>query len=224
MIPLFHDFREERVLVFGGGSVGYRKARRFAREATVVVVGTEFVDEFGEADDHRQSDERGASVSLVRAHVSPEDVGSWLDRTKPALVVAATSDDECNAAIERAASERGILVNRADRSGERKSGSVVVPATARDGDVVVAVGTSGRSPTLSRELRKRIEPELGGAETVAAVTSELREELKQREIPPHERRSAVRAVVESDAVWNAEDEKSARRESDTVVERVLRDS
>nr|WP_255359165.1 NAD(P)-dependent oxidoreductase [Haladaptatus sp. R4] len=54
---------------------------------------------------------------------------SWLERVAPALVVAATSDEECNAAIERAASERGILVNRADRSGERESGSVVVPAT-----------------------------------------------------------------------------------------------
>lgn len=135
MIPLFHDFRGERVLVFGGGRVGYRKTRRFAREATVVVVGAEFdeefraFDEFEEPDEHRKSDERGACASLVRAHVSPGDVDSWLERVAPALVVAATSDEECNAAIERAASERGILVNRADRSGERESGSVVVPAT-----------------------------------------------------------------------------------------------
>ena len=221
MIPLFHDFRGERVLVFGGGRVGYRKARRFAREATVVVVGAEFADEFREFAEHRQSDEQGACASLVRAHVSPGDVDSWLERVAPALVVAATSDEECNAAIERAASERGILVNRADRSGERELGSVVVPATARDGDVVVAVGTGGRSPALSKELRKRIEPELEGAETVAAVTSDLREALKRRDVPPHERRRAVRAVVESDAVWNAEDEKSARKEADAVVDRIL---
>ncbi len=149
---------------------------------------------------------------------------SWLDKTRPALVVAATSDDECNAAIERAASERGILVNRADRSGQaRDAGSIVVPATARDGNVVAAVGTGGRSPALSRELRKRIEPELQGAEIVAAVTSEIRDELKNREIRPHERRTAVRAVVEAESVWNAEDEKTARTEADAVVERILTD-
>jgi len=38
VIPLFHDFTDETVLVFGGGPVGARKARRFAAEADVVVV------------------------------------------------------------------------------------------------------------------------------------------------------------------------------------------
>ncbi len=38
MIPLLHDFADATVLIFGGGPVGARKARRFAREATVVVV------------------------------------------------------------------------------------------------------------------------------------------------------------------------------------------
>ena len=36
MIPLVHDVGGETVLVFGGGTVGARKARRFAREARVV--------------------------------------------------------------------------------------------------------------------------------------------------------------------------------------------
>jgi precorrin-2 dehydrogenase/sirohydrochlorin ferrochelatase len=36
MIPLLHDFSGETVLVFGGGRVGARKARRFAREAKVL--------------------------------------------------------------------------------------------------------------------------------------------------------------------------------------------
>jgi hypothetical protein len=38
MIPLLHDFTGATVLVFGGGTVGARKARRFASEADVVVV------------------------------------------------------------------------------------------------------------------------------------------------------------------------------------------
>ncbi|MDR9382052.1 MAG: NAD(P)-dependent oxidoreductase, partial [Natronomonas sp.] len=49
MIPLYHDFTDETVLVFGGGPVGARKARRFAREAAVVVVSPEFAaDDYGD--------------------------------------------------------------------------------------------------------------------------------------------------------------------------------
>lgn len=217
MIPLFHDFREERVLIFGGGRVGYRKARRFAREASVVVVGSSFVDEFADG----KEIEGHVDVSLVRAHVESNDVETWLDGVRPALVVAATDDADLNEAVERAASDRGILVNRTDESGGREAGSVVVPATARDGDVVVAVGTGGRSPALSGELRRRIEPTLEGAENVAAVTAELREELQRRDLPAETRRNAIRAVVESDTVWDAKDVETARAEANVVVGRNL---
>ncbi|EFW90942.1 siroheme synthase [Haladaptatus paucihalophilus DX253] len=221
MIPLFHDFRGERVLVFGGGRVGYRKARRFAREAEVVVVAAAFADEF-EPLFEDEGDER-PPLSPVKARIDPSDVGTWLDRAAPALVVAATDDAALNEAVERAASERGVLVNRTDEHGGRDAGSVVVPATARDGNVVVAVGTGGRSPALSRELRKRIEPELAGAETVAVVTAELREDLKRRGLPAETRRDAVRAVVESDAVWRAETEEGSKKKATEIAERVLGD-
>ncbi|WP_231184192.1 bifunctional precorrin-2 dehydrogenase/sirohydrochlorin ferrochelatase [Haladaptatus sp. DYF46] len=220
MIPLLHDFRGERVLVFGGGRVGYRKARRFAREADVLVVATGFADEL-ESLSEDETDERSGGVSLVKAAIDPADAETWLDDAAPALVVAATDDAALNEAIERAARERGTLVNRTDESGGRDAGSVVVPATARDGDVVVAVGTGGRSPAVSRELRRRIEPVVAGAETVTAVTADLRDDLKRREISATKRRNAVRAVVESDAVWEAESEKRAREEAERIVERVL---
>ncbi|MFC6729041.1 NAD(P)-dependent oxidoreductase, partial [Natronoarchaeum mannanilyticum] len=51
MIPLLHDFSGATVLVVGGGSVGARKARRFAREADVIVLGPDFGDrEFGDSE------------------------------------------------------------------------------------------------------------------------------------------------------------------------------
>lgn len=220
MIPLLHDFRGERVLVFGGGRVGYRKARRFARETDVLVLATGFADEL-ESLSEEDSDERNGRVSLVKAAISPADVETWLDGAAPALVVAATDDPNLNEAIEREARQRGTLVNRADESGGRDAGSVVVPATTRDGDVVVAVGTGGRSPAVSRELRKRIEPVVAGSETLTAVTAELRDDLKRRELPAKTRRAAIRAVVESDAVWSAESENDAREEAERIVTRVL---
>ncbi|MFB6255211.1 MAG: bifunctional precorrin-2 dehydrogenase/sirohydrochlorin ferrochelatase [Haloplanus sp.] len=191
MIPLVHDFDGETVVVFGGGTVGARKARRFAREARVVVVSPAFADaDFGESE-------------FVRAAPAPADVSAWLDAADPALVVAATDDDALNAAIASAATDRGTLVNRADRSGDRGRGSVVVPATVEDGPVIVAVTTSGTSPAVSRHLRQELASVIDGAGVVATVVGELRSELKGREVDPERRRAAIRAVAESAAVWTA---------------------
>jgi len=211
VIPLVHDVDGETVLVFGGGTVGARKARRFAREARVVVVSPTFADaDFGDSE-------------FVRAAPATDDVPAWLDAADPVLVVAATDDAALNAAIEANARERGVLVNRADRSGERGRGSVVVPATVDDGPVRVAVTTNGTSPAVSRHLRRELESAVDGAGAVATVVGELREELKERDVDPDRRRVAIRAVAESEAVWTA-----AREGGDEAVreaaERVLSDA
>lgn len=191
MIPLFHDFTDETVVVFGGGPTGARKARRFAREARTVVVSPEFADrDFGAAE-------------RVRAAPSPEDVTDWVDRFSPALVVAATSDEAVNEAVGRAAYEAGAFVNRADRSGDRDVDSVVVPATVEDEPVTVAISTDGTSPALSKYLRERIGDEFAGAGAMAELTGELRTALRSHGVDPSERRDAVRAVVSSSDVWKA---------------------
>lgn len=201
MIPLSHDFAGESVLIFGGGPVGARKARRFAREAHVVVVSPEFV----ERSSFEPADGSG-TLAFVRAAPSPAAVAGWLDRVGPALVVAATDDEVLNAAIEDVAGERDLLVNRTDvAGGDRRPGSVVVPATASDGPVTVAIGTGGASPALAGYLRERIEDEVAGVGAMASLTSGLREELKRKGVVPTQRRAAIRAVVRSDAVWTALD-------------------
>jgi precorrin-2 dehydrogenase/sirohydrochlorin ferrochelatase len=206
MIPLLHDFTGQTVLVFGGGAVGARKARRFAREADVVVLSPDFADaDFGGAE-------------RVREAPAPEDVPGWIDRADPALVVAATDDGDVNAAVARAARERDVLVNRTDESGERDWGSVVVPATVRDGPVTVAVSTDGLSPALSRYLREQIEPVVENAGAMATLAGDLRAELRDQ-YDPAKRRAALRAVVRDDALWKGLDSpgtNSRQRASDVI--------
>jgi len=211
MIPLYHDFADETVLVFGGGPVGARKARRFAREADVVVVSPEFTE-----DDYREA-------ALVRAAPDAEGVAGWFDRVEPALAVAATDLDPVNEAVEREARRRGALINRADHSDERGPGGVVVPATVRDGDVAVSISTGGASPALAKELRRRIEAELDGAGELAAITAEVRAELKARGVDPNRRRRAVRAAVRSPRVWKdlGGGASNARQTVDAVVDAAL---
>ncbi|QLG27730.1 bifunctional precorrin-2 dehydrogenase/sirohydrochlorin ferrochelatase [Halorarum halophilum] len=213
MIPLFHDFTDETVLVFGGGRVGARKARRFAREARTVVVSPEFADaDFGDAE-------------LVRAAPTPGDAGEFVADLRPALVVAATDDPAVNDAAESAAREVGSLVNRADRAGGRDAGSVVVPATVREDPVVAALATGGTAPALSRYLRERLEDELADAGAMAELVAELRAELKATDVPEADRHEAIRAVVESPKVWKGLQDGTANalQEAERVMQEVLDD-
>lgn len=228
MIPLAHDFTDETVLVVGGGDVGARKARRFAREARVVVVSPAF-DESLEADAEtvRTAEAptpptgEGPGVELLVATPTPDTAAEWVEAVDPALVVAATDDDAVNEAVADAAREHGALVNRTDRAGGRDVGSVVVPATVEDGPVTVAITTGGASPALSKYLRERLEDELVGAGAMASLTGELRVELRDSDRSPAERRDAVRRVVRSPLVWKAlrAGETNPRR----VAERVMND-
>nr|WP_305794581.1 NAD(P)-dependent oxidoreductase [Halomarina rubra] len=187
-MPLLHDLADESVLVFGGGRVGARRARTFAVESDVVVVSPAFADRsFGDA-------------RRVRAEPSPDDVAAWVERVAPVLVVAATDDTAVNAAVERAAAERGLLYNRADRAGERAPGHVAVPSIVRDGEVVVGLSTG--VPALTKVLRQRVEREVQGAGELAVLTAELRRYLRDQ-YPPEQRREALRAVVRSERVWKA---------------------
>jgi precorrin-2 dehydrogenase/sirohydrochlorin ferrochelatase len=209
MIPLLHDFTGETVLVFGGGPVGARKARRFAREARVVVVSPDFVDaDFGAAE-------------RVAAAPAPDEVASLVAEYDPALVVAATDDAAVNDAAAAAARDHGAMVNRADESGResRPVDEVVVPATVRDGPVTVAVSTGGASPALSKYLRERIAAEVEGAGAMADLTADLRTDLREGDRSPAARRDAVRAVVRSPRVWKAlgEGDAKAREEAANVI-------
>lgn len=230
MIPLQHDFRGETVLVFGGGPVGARKARRFAREARVVVVSPVFADRRFEPEPDGVGSRDAAHaghVAFVRAAPTPDDVAGWLDRTEPAMVVAATDDDDLNAAIAAAADERGVLYNRADRSGtdRRPVGEVVVPATVRDEPVVASLATGGASPALSKHLRERLEEELAGAGAMAELTADLRADLRERDIDPDARREAVRRVVRAPSVWKGlgTGSANARQEATAVITEVVGD-
>jgi precorrin-2 dehydrogenase/sirohydrochlorin ferrochelatase len=223
MIPLLHDFTDETVLVFGGGPVGARKARRFAEEARVLVVSPEFCDRSFEPDEQRHPD---GGVEFVRDAPDPAGVATYVERTGPALVVAATDSTAVNEAAAVAAHEHGALVNRTDEHGGREAGSVVVPATVRDDPVLAAVATGGRAPALSKHLRERIEADLEDAGAMAELLGELREKFQRAEMPPERRRAVVRAILSDDSVWKhlGTDRAKARRLAENVAASVPGDT
>ena len=222
IVPLGVEMQDATVLVVGGGPVGARKARRFARAgARVVVLSPSFTaDSFTPSEDAATG-----SVEKIRTApaAAPEAASDWLDRLDPLLVVCATDDEGVNEAFAEAARAAGILRNRADVAGSEDAGSVVVPATVEDDGVVVSVSTGGRSPALSAYLREQIEGEIEGAGAMAVLSGDIRSALKERGVAPERRRAAVRAVVKDAGVWKALRTPNAnpRQAAEAVVESVV---
>lgn len=133
--PLYLDMSEKNVLIVGSGEVGSRRCERFLDAgAEVVVVG-----------DHVQD--------LVRAGAVEKSINEldhlieWAD-----IVVAASGDHELNNRIGEMSGKK--FINRADNPN---SGNLIVPSSFFIGDVQICIFTGGKSPLMSKELRKKIQ-------------------------------------------------------------------
>lgn len=142
MIPLMIDFTGKKVIIFGGGVVGARKARYFAHEAEVVVYSRSFHQDFQEIPVRTEvctlTGDQNALHQMIQ-HAS--------------LVIAATSDSELNSVIKTVCTREHILCNVA--AGSR--GDVVLPAKISGDRYVIAISTTGSVPAISRLIREELE-------------------------------------------------------------------
>ena len=185
LLPLFLDLGSRSVVIFGGGSVGERKARLFSEFSRVTVVSKSFTDGLLQM-------ERDESAKLIRADLA-QGYHEYLEDAF--MVIPATNDAELNQSIEIAASKKGILVNKVDGIGD-----VVVPSLIRKGPIAIAIST--KSPALSKYLRQRLENELNeNFEGMARLLGQIRKEIKQ-EVPDQIERSRIIWSILSDReVW-----------------------
>lgn len=70
------------------------------------------------------------------------------------LVIAATSNREANHQIYEWCLEKGIFVNVIDAPEEC---TFLFPSVVKKGDISIGINTSGKSPIISRQIRKNIE-------------------------------------------------------------------
>jgi siroheme synthase-like protein len=132
----------------------------------------------------------GADVYVVAPDAKAE-VRGWADAGKlefadrkfePAdldgawLVTTATGDPDVDHSVFAASEDRHIWVNSAD---DPENCSFTLMSVVRSGDLVVTIGTGGRSPALASWLKRRFEGELGPEyATLLDILSEAREELR----------------------------------------------
>ena len=82
------------------------------------------------------------------------------------LVFTCTDDPAVNAAVAAACRAAGVWVNSAD---DPANCTFALPAVARAGRVVVAVGSGGASPALAQHVRDRIAAEILDERLAAAA-------------------------------------------------------
>lgn len=164
--PIFLRLKDQPVVVIGGGEVAARKALLLARAgARITVIAPQLCAALSERV------QRGELQ-----HLSEEFRPEHLDGAR--LVVAATDVHAVNAWVSRSAEARHIPVNVVD---DRELSRFIMPAIVDRSPVIVAVGSSGDAPVLTRRLREKLEAFLPvGLGKLAKLSGELRSTVKQR--------------------------------------------
>jgi siroheme synthase-like protein len=153
-----------RCVVVGAGRIAARKVDGLlAAGADVHVVAPRLGDQV-------QAWRAEGRVTAAERAFEPADLdGAW-------LATAATDDPAVNHAVFEAGEARGVWVNAAD---DPDNCSFTLMSVVRRGDLVVTVGTGGRSPALAAWLKERITAELGPEyETLVELLSDAREGMR----------------------------------------------
>ena len=161
--PVNLDIRNRGCLVVGGGAVGERKVRTLLECGADVVVITLLATE------HLHDLASGGRIRLrLRRYQSSDLDGQF-------LVIGATGDEKVNQQISKDASGRGILCNIADCP---RACTFVLPAIVSQGDLVVAISTSNKSPAVAKRIRQALEKEFGPEyATLIKLMGAIRERL-----------------------------------------------
>lgn len=174
--PLMVQLEDAPVLLVGGGRTAFHKAKILVDfGARVQVVAPELLSEF-----------RELPVRWESRTFEPEDLdrGDWI------LTVAATNHREVNRTVSRLCREKRIPVNVVD---DPELCSFIFPALIREGEVVCAVSSGGRSPLVAQYVKKKIRQAL--PEGLGALNEKMgsfRRQLKVAESDPQVRNQRLR--------------------------------
>ena len=144
--PILLNIEGKRCVIVGGGQVAGRKALALLEAgASVSIVSPEIS---GEA----KTLAGKGNVEWIGEAFSPERLDN------AALVIASTGSEAVNRKVHEEAVARNVPVNVVDRP---ELCEFIVPSVIRRGDLVIAVSTSGKSPALSKRIRKELDAQFG---------------------------------------------------------------
>ena len=164
--PLFFDFKDQPILIVGGGTVAFEKAQRLLKtKAQIEIIAPKI-----------QENVLNLPITCTQRPWKAEDV------VNRRLVIAATNDLKINQSISKACQEAHVLCNVVDNA---KLSDVIFGAVAFKENISIGVSTSGASPKAAQDIRNAIDQEILSDSLIQIVDwlGSQREFLKQ-EIEP----------------------------------------
>lgn len=146
LYPIFLKPSKLKLLIIGGGSIGYEKLFFILKNSPnieVEIVSMSFCDKIDDLINKNRD-----KVTFKEKSFEKDD----LDNKN--LVIAATNDNVLNIRIVEFANKANILVNVADTPElcDFYLGSIITK-----GDLKIAISTNGKSPTFAKRFREILE-------------------------------------------------------------------
>jgi precorrin-2 dehydrogenase / sirohydrochlorin ferrochelatase len=189
--PIFIELQNRCVLVVGGGPVAERKIESLLEAgAKITVVSPAVTQRLAEL-------ARSGRVSLLLRRFEASDLRG------NSLAISATDDAATQKEVAATAASENILVNTVDKP---ELCDFIVPSILRRGDITVAISTSGKSPVLAAELRKRFDGVLTeGMARTARVLGAVRNEVHDHFQDSEKRKQIFEMIIDSGIVeWIAD--------------------
>ncbi len=181
--PIFLDLSVQPCLVIGGGTIAERKIESLLNaRGQVEVISPTLTPQL-----HTWAAEQRIRVQH-RSYQSGDMQGF-------SIVFAATSDEMLHRQIADEAKAAGILLNVVDRPALC---SFIVPAIVCQGDLTLAISTSGTSPAMAKKIRQELATQFGPEYDVALqLLARVRERISQEQVSNEDRQRRFTALVNS---------------------------
>ena len=112
------------------------------------------------------------------------------------LVVAATNNKEVNHRVYLDAKEKGIPVNIVDAPDLC---DFIIPSKVERGDLLISISTNGKSPALSKKIRKKLQEEFGEEyKTLLDLMGEIRAKAMESISEESDRVALFENIINSD--------------------------
>ena len=201
--PICLNISKKRCVVIGGGDVAERKVTRLLEAgAGVEVVGKLLTPKL-------KTMQNEGKIGHIADDYKEEYINDAF------LVIGATDRDDVNDEIYMDADKKGKLVNIVD-SPDRCN--FILPSIVQQGDLQIAISTSGKSPALAKKLREEMEGSYGSEYQIFLdIMGAVREKVIVRGYPSEENKKLFEALLNSDIL------QYIREENWSEVKRVVED-
>ncbi|MDP7238340.1 MAG: bifunctional precorrin-2 dehydrogenase/sirohydrochlorin ferrochelatase [Candidatus Latescibacteria bacterium] len=203
--PLFLDLNDRPCVVIGGGRIAADKTHALLEaRARVTVVAQDLIGSLADL----------AAVGRIKHAARLYQAG---DLAGSVLAISATDDSAVNRLVWEEGRRSGVLVNVVD---DVPLCDFIAPSVIRQGDLTVAISTSGKAPALAVRIRESLEEKFGREYArFLELAGAIRQSLAEKNPDFNARRTLWYRLVDSDVLdlLRAGDEDAAYQKIEAIM-------